>query len=571
MIDLHHKLKGALKKKENPSITSNRRSLIIINNKKMTVKEKGKERKAAEVKFLIHDLRVKKFIDDIIHFHATLNTDLEIHNIEQAQMFHGQDLQELKLLASQMRRSYNLYRNTVKTFASNTDIIQNGTSYILKVQEICELVLNPLWGRFDRVIAFLPETSRSYQSRTQYRNYLRWICNVYYRIDHFFQELNNQHHYEEFDVADDIYAFTNNVIHGYVTENSSSTVEIVFEKFDSAVIGGNRPRFRRMYFNLVKNAVDAMQNKQNGQLIIRVFKEGDYVYLSIQDNGTGMTKTEAQNLLSKKQSLEGKLHLIGFVFVQQTIKMFNGNVSIESNPGKGAMITLGFPYLEGKTRPKIKKSKCEKYFNFKTGNEQENVNIKMLDKTGKINISNVWNSCPIKQSVYTHQPDSNKDKQCGLIIYNDYKKSEASIPGCVFAISVNYKNTLDFFTHKPYEKDWDLSHEDLSPMFFESTIRGRLETNDQKKLKVILKAPHSKKDFFYLKDVTPDERCTNKYKQLIHDEYILIARKFLNSGMPSFVDVQISEPDKFFNDPDLISKSKPFPIEILADQKLSIE
>jgi signal transduction histidine kinase len=542
----------------------------------MTAEYESTKRQAAEVKFLIHDLRMKKFIDDIIHFHATLNTDLEIHNIEQAQMFHGHDLQELKALVSQMRRSYTIYQDTVKNFNSNADIIINGTTYIKNIQEICELVLNPLWGRFDRVIAFLPETSRSYQSRIQYRNYLRWVCGIYYRIEHFFQELNNQHHYEEFDVADDIYEFTNNVIYGYVTEKSASKVEIQFEKFDSAVIGGNKPRFRRIYFNLVKNAVDAMQHKQNGELKITVFTQNDYVYLSIMDNGTGMTGQEVKQLLSKKQNLEGKLHSIGFIFVQQTVKTFNGCISIESSPGDGTIVTLGFPYLKGKSRPKVKKSKCEKYFKFKLNTGKENANIKMLDKTSKINISNVWNSKPIQhsqigRSVCSQKFNLNNNRQCGLIVYNDYKKSKAHLPGCIFVISVNYKNMLDLFNHKPYEENWDNSHEDLSPIFFESVVRGRLENNKENKLNILLEAPHSIIDFFYLKNVSSNELCTNKYQQLMHDEYILIARKFINSGMPSFINVQISNIDQFFPDCDVVFKSKLFSIEQLANQNLSIE
>lgn len=542
----------------------------------MTAEKESTKQQAAEVKFLIHDLRMKEFIDDIIHLHTTLNTDLEIHNIEQAQMYHGHDLMELKALASQMRRSYRIYQNTVKNFDSNADIARNGTTYIKNVQEICELILNPLWGRYDRVIAFLPETSRSYQSRVQYRNYLRWVCGVYYRIEHFFQELDNQEHYEEFDVADDIYEFTNNVIYGYVTEKSKSNVDILFEKFDSAVIGGNKPRYRRMYFNLIKNAVDAMQHQPTGELRITVFKQGDFVYISILDNGTGMNAQEVQQLLAKQQDLDGKLHSIGFAFVQQTIKTFNGNISIESSPGDGTIVTLGFPYLEGKPRPKVKKSKCEKYFNFKLNNGQESANITMLDKTSKINISNIWNSKPIEHPHTTRSASSRdvyleKNRQCGLIIYNDCKESKALNPGCIFVISVNYKNTIDFFNHKPYEDNWDNSHEDLSPMFFESVVRGRLENNNGKKLKITLKAPRSIKDFFYFKNISSNELCTQKYQQMMHDEFILIARKFINSGMPPFINVEVPNLEQFFNDFDLAFKSQPFSIETLANQKLSIE
>ena len=54
----------------------------------------GLKRGVTEIKFLIHDLRVERFVNEVIHFHATANTDLEIHNVEQAQAFHDERSEE---------------------------------------------------------------------------------------------------------------------------------------------------------------------------------------------------------------------------------------------------------------------------------------------------------------------------------------------------------------------------------------------------------------------------------------------------------------------------------------------
>ena len=40
----------------------------------------GVKKDVAEVKFLIHDLRVESFINEVIHYHVTVNTDLEVYN-----------------------------------------------------------------------------------------------------------------------------------------------------------------------------------------------------------------------------------------------------------------------------------------------------------------------------------------------------------------------------------------------------------------------------------------------------------------------------------------------------------
>jgi hypothetical protein len=69
----------------------------------------GVKKEVAEIKFLIHDLRVERFINEVIHFHATLDTDLEIYSVDQAQVLHGEDLQVLKKQAVGLRRASGLH------------------------------------------------------------------------------------------------------------------------------------------------------------------------------------------------------------------------------------------------------------------------------------------------------------------------------------------------------------------------------------------------------------------------------------------------------------------------------
>ena len=72
------------------------------------------KRDVAEIKFLIHDLRVERFINEVIHFHATVNTDLEIHNVEQAQAIHDEELQELKNKAVIQRKALDEFTSWVE-------------------------------------------------------------------------------------------------------------------------------------------------------------------------------------------------------------------------------------------------------------------------------------------------------------------------------------------------------------------------------------------------------------------------------------------------------------------------
>ena len=321
----------------------------------------GIKKEVAEIKFLIHDLRVEGFLNEILHYHVTLNTDLEIYNIAQAQVLHGADVQELKVKLGVMRKALQDYSNAVKSFSPDRTVLLLGRRYIETIRDVCDLILNPLWGRSDKVLSFLPDEARSVRWRRRYRNCISWLYGVHLRIEAFLEEQEKPGVREEFDIAEDVRDFTRDVVMGYVVEKSEARVELQLDRLDSAVIVGNRPRFRRMYFNLVMNAVDAMSGRKAGVLNVSASIEGERVALRVRDDGVGMTPEKIQQLLSDRPTLDGELHSLGFVFVRQTVAEFGGDLSIESTVGKGTTMTLRLPYLPGKTAAELDPSRQDKY------------------------------------------------------------------------------------------------------------------------------------------------------------------------------------------------------------------
>ena len=512
----------------------------------------GTKKDVAEIKFLIHDLRVDRFINEVIHFHVSLNTDLEIYGVDQAQVLHGEDLQELKTKAESLRKAYRSYSNAVSNFAPDKTILRAGKEYIDTLQEACELILNPRWGRFDSVLPFLPEESRSVRSRSHYRNCIRWLFGVHSRIEHFNEEIEKREIHEFFDIADELQDFTRNVINGYVTENSSARVELLLERLDPAVVDGNRWRFRRMFFNLVMNAVDAMSDKKLGLLEISDVIEGDRVVLRVRDNGAGMPEEKIQQLLTDKESLDGELHSLGFVFVRQTIAQLQGDLSIDSQVGKGTTITVRLPYLpDAKPTPR-RLSEWEKGFLL----EEEG------SKTAESKPSTDRSPSAVENADFMN---------CGRLIQGDYASSEAESPGCIFAMGVTESDRIDYFTHKPYERLWNMTHEDLSPTLFQATLRGRLEEDEDKQSMLILKAPQNMREYFHFREVPEHEWSSERFIRMVHDEYVRVARKLVETGMPPETGVLATDLKKLFPADSELFAREPFALEVLARQQLSTE
>jgi signal transduction histidine kinase len=531
----------------------------------------GIKKEVAEVKFLIHDLRVEGFFNEILHYHVTLNTDLEIYNIAQAQVLHGADVQELKVKLGALRRAYQDYSNAVKSFSPDRTILLLGRRYIDSIHEACDLILNPLWGRSDKVLAFLPDEARSVRTRRHYRNCIVWLYGANWRIEAFVDEQKNLGVREEFDIAEDIRDFTRDVVMGYVVEKSEHRVELRLDGLDSAILSGNRQRFRRMYFNLVMNSVDAMRGRKAGVVSVSALVEGERVALRVQDDGAGMSAEKIQQLLADRQSLDGELHSLGFVFVRQTVTQYGGDLAIESSLGKGTTMTIRLPFLPGKTATSLDPSRRDKYRlpeKFRSIPAGVHQSESMEDTAAAV-------PAPAQEKAREEGAPAaggnERMRNCGRLIFEAYRHSNAQFAGCIFAIAVTEEDRVEVFTVKPYERDWDISHEDLSPMLFQAAYRGRLEEDELKRPMLILKPPQSAREYFEFKEVPEADRGFDCFTRMVRDEGIRIARKLIATGLEPQVPLHLGSARQFFATSPELHGTEPFPLDLLARQRLSAE
>ena len=534
----------------------------------------GIKKEVAEIKFLIHDLRVEGFFNEILHYQVTLNTDLEIYNIEQAQVLHGADVQELKSKLGAARKAFLDYSNAVKSFSPDRTVLLLGRRYVDAIHETCHLILSPLWGRSDQVLTFLPDEARSVRSRRHYRNCISWLYGVHLRIAAFREEANDAGVKEEFDIAEDIRDFTQDVVRGYVVEKSEARVELLLERMDPAVITGRRQRFRRMYFNLVMNAVDAMSGRKAGAVRASTVVAGDRVALHVCDDGVGIPPEKILQLLTDRQTLDGEVHSLGFVFVRQTVAEFGGELAIESTPGEGTTITVRLPYLKDRvllpdpSYPK-KYRLPEKYrtLPMEPGAAREDLPVNATTTPAAA-------AAPVPPIPSQKAPSSgagDAERACGSLLFDAYRKSMAQFPGCIFAMAVTEDDRVEMFTHKPYARDFNISHEDLSPMHFQATYRGRIEEDELKRPIVILKPPQSVGEYFDFKEGPEIDRGLDGFTRMVRDEGIRIARKLIATGLDPQIAVLLSGASRIFASVAQMHGPTPFPLELMARQRLSAE
>jgi hypothetical protein len=326
-----------------------------------------------------------------------------------------------------------------------------------------------------------------------------------------------------------------------------------------------------MYFNLVMNAVDAMRDRKVGILNISDVIEGERVVLRVLDNGSGMTPRKKQELLTDKETLDGELRSLGFVFVRQTISEYGAKLSIESEPGKATTIAVSFPFLAGKTLTSTPLSSQDEYGLLSGGGRSRRrgeavVSGPDTETTTQIVDPTVSIAAAAPEAIEAAPAPGDKLSRCGQIVHEDYEVSEAEFPGSVFFLGVTEDDRVDFFSHKSYERGWNTTHEDLSPMLFQSAVRGRLEEDDDNRLVVILKAPLDPGEYFDSREVPRADRSPAAFIEMVHDEYIRVARKLIATGLSGEMGLHLADVRRFFPGQDELVELEPFPLKRLAVQ-----
>ncbi|MGO8931778.1 MAG: ATP-binding protein [Limisphaerales bacterium] len=110
-------------------------------------------------------------------------------------------------------------------------------------------------------------------------------------------------------------------------------------------------RLRRVFYNLVQNATDAMP--EGGKIILRFQTTGAEVVTEIEDSGRGIAPEIASQLF-EVFATHGKAHGtgLGLSICKRIIQDHQGWISARNRPGGGAVFSFGLPRLgrEGKAR-----------------------------------------------------------------------------------------------------------------------------------------------------------------------------------------------------------------------------
>ena len=128
--------------------------------------------------------------------------------------------------------------------------------------------------------------------------------------------------------------------------NESSVEGISFENnLLSAKVYADSERMKQVFFNIIKNAKDAMNNK--GTVSLNMSLDNNSIITTIVDCGQGMNEETLENCFDPMFSTKlAKSIGMGLTVARQIVEMHNGSISISSKIQKGTTVVVALPILQ---------------------------------------------------------------------------------------------------------------------------------------------------------------------------------------------------------------------------------
>ena len=117
-------------------------------------------------------------------------------------------------------------------------------------------------------------------------------------------------------------------------------IEIILQAEKEIYANCDRGEILVIFNNLISNAVK--YNKDNGKVWVRIKRDDGKVNIEVEDTGIGMTKEDQKKLFKEFTRIrnEKTKHILGsglgLAIVKKIADLYNGSVSVESEPNKGS-------------------------------------------------------------------------------------------------------------------------------------------------------------------------------------------------------------------------------------------
>ena len=151
----------------------------------------------------------------------------------------------------------------------------------------------------------------------------------------------------------DLNEMVENIAHTFTlrVEHTGGKIYTEIEAIDSTIYV-DEMHFQNAIFNLMDNAVKYKKPDGPLDIYLRTWNDDDHLYLSVRDTGIGIKKDNLKKVFEKFFRVHtGNLHNVkgfglGLAYVKKIIDVHKGEISVESEYGKGTTFTIKLPIIK---------------------------------------------------------------------------------------------------------------------------------------------------------------------------------------------------------------------------------
>ena len=134
-------------------------------------------------------------------------------------------------------------------------------------------------------------------------------------------------------------------------EHTGGKIYTEIEAVDSTLYV-DEVHFQNVLNNLLDNAVKYRKPDQPVDIYLRTWNDNDHLYFSVRDTGLGIKKDNFRKVFDKFYRVHtGNVHDVkgfglGLAYVKKIVMLHDGDISIESEYGKGTKFTIKLPIIK---------------------------------------------------------------------------------------------------------------------------------------------------------------------------------------------------------------------------------
>ncbi|MFT4770348.1 MAG: signal transduction histidine kinase [Cryomorphaceae bacterium] len=119
--------------------------------------------------------------------------------------------------------------------------------------------------------------------------------------------------------------------------------ETIYPSTDSCFVKADKDQSLRLFNNLLKNAVQSMSEERRGQITLEIKEENNGYSTLISDNGSGIAEDQMSKLFIPNFTTKTRGMGLGLAMSKNIVENFGGEISFNSELGKGSQFKVWLP------------------------------------------------------------------------------------------------------------------------------------------------------------------------------------------------------------------------------------